>query len=104
MERIEHIWRAKPGCADAYARRPDLEQLLRAGGVRSYTIYSWGDVIFSHLEVEDFEQLVERFDGDPVAQRWGAEFSDILQYPNAEPETGWPERLREIWSLEGRGS
>ena len=53
----------------------------------------WGDLVFSHLEVPSYAALVERFNGDPVAQRWEAEMADVLEYPNADPQTGWPERL-----------
>jgi L-rhamnose mutarotase len=103
-ERVGHVWRVKPGKADEYARLhatvwPELEQLLLAAGVSTYTIYAWGEILFSHLATEDFAKLVARFNGDPVAQRWEEQFRGILEYPNADPDTGWPERLREVWSL-----
>jgi predicted dehydrogenase/L-rhamnose mutarotase len=103
-ERVGNVWRVKPGKADEYARVhatiwPELEKLLRDAGVRTYTIYAWGELLFSHLEADDFARLTERFASDPVAARWEEQFGEILEYPNADPETGWPERLREIWSL-----
>ena len=103
MERIGHVWRVKPGKGDKYADRhrtiwPELERVLREGGVKSYTIYLRGELVFSHMEVESFDRLVERFNGDPVAQRWEELFSDLIEYPNAEP-SGWPERLLEVWTL-----
>jgi L-rhamnose mutarotase len=104
MERIGHVWRVKPGLAGEYARRhaqiwPELDSLLREAGVHTYTIYAWGEILFSHMEVDDYARMVERFNEDPVAQLWEREFGEILEYPNADPETGWPERLLEIWSL-----
>ena len=48
----------------------------------------WGDLVFSHLEVPSYAELVARFNGDPVAQRWEAEMGDVLEYPNADPQTG----------------
>ena len=72
---------------------------MREAGVERYTIYQWGELVFSHLEVPSYAALVERFNGDPVAQRWEEEMGDVLEYPNADPETGWPERLAEVWSL-----
>jgi L-rhamnose mutarotase len=103
MDRVGHVWRVKPGMAEEYARRhraiwPELEVVLREAGVTTYTIYLWGEFVFSHLECDDFERLVERFNGDPVARRWEEEFSDVIEYPNADSK-GWPERLREVWSL-----
>jgi L-rhamnose mutarotase len=103
MERIGHVWRVKPGKTEEYAERhrtiwPELARLLRAGGVTSYTIYLRGELVFSHMEVENFDRLVQRLDRDPVAERWEESFSDLIEYPNAEP-SGWPERLREVWTL-----
>jgi L-rhamnose mutarotase len=104
MERVGHVWRVRPGMAEEYRRRhatvwPEIDALLREAGVERYTIYQWGDLVFSHLEVPSFAALVERFNGDPVAQRWEAEMGDVIGDPDADPETGWPERLPEVWSL-----
>jgi predicted dehydrogenase/L-rhamnose mutarotase len=103
-ERVGHVWCVKPGKAEEYARLheriwPELEELLLHAGVSTYTIYAWGEILFSHLETDDFTRLVERFNDDPVARRWEKQFAEILEYPNADSETGWPERLRKIWGL-----
>lgn len=104
MERVGLVWRARPGKAEEYDRRhaevwPELGELLREAGVHTYAIYRWGDILFGHLEVADFGQLVERYRDDPVAERWEAEFAELIECPNADPETGWPERLGEVWSM-----
>jgi L-rhamnose mutarotase len=104
VERVGHVWRVHPGRGEDYDRRhaeiwPELDALLREAGVKSYTIYRSGEILFSHMEVDDYDALVERFNGDPVAQRWEEEMSELIFYPNADPETGWPERLREVWDL-----
>ncbi len=103
-ERVGHVWRIKPGRRDDYLRMhatiwPELESLLREAGVTSYTIYVQNDTVFSHLEAEDYDRLVERVAGDPISERWEAQFADILEYPNADPQNGWPERLTEVWHL-----
>ena len=102
--RIGHVWRVRPGRRDDYVRMhatiwPELDSLLREAGVTSYTIYLWGDIVFSHMEVEDYERLIERFGGDPVGLRWEEQFAEVLEYPNADPRSGWPERLVEVWDL-----
>jgi L-rhamnose mutarotase len=104
MAHVGHVWRIRPGKAEEYARRhatvwPEVEALLRRLGVRTYAIYAWGDVLFSHMDVEDVERLVHEFNADPVAQRWEAEMSELIEYPNADPQTGWAEQCKEIWSL-----
>ena len=35
----------------------------------------------------------------PVAQRWEEVDGELIEYPNADPESGWPEMLVEVWSL-----
>ena len=104
MERVGHLWRIKPGRRDDYLRMhatiwPELERLLREAGVTGYTIYLWNDTVFSHMDVDDYDLLVQRVTSDPIIQRWEAQFVDVLEYPNADPETGWPERLTEVWHL-----
>jgi L-rhamnose mutarotase len=103
-ERVGHVWRVKPGCADEYLRRhvtiwPELAELLRSAGIHSYTIYLQGDLVFSHMEVDDYAHLVERLDHDPVSAKWEKLFADILEYPDADPDTGWPRRATEVWTL-----
>jgi L-rhamnose mutarotase len=103
-ERIGHLWRVKPGCAEEYQRRhrriwPELEELLRDAGVLRYTIYIHGELVFSHMEVVDYDAMVARVAGDPVARRWEEQFEDILEYPDADPQTGWPSPSVEVWTL-----
>jgi L-rhamnose mutarotase len=101
---VGHVWKVKPGRRDDYLRLhatiwPELEHLLRDAGVRTYTIYLWKDTVFSHMEVDDYDLMVERFGRDPVGERWEEQFADVLEYPNADPRTGWPETLVEVWDL-----
>jgi hypothetical protein len=51
------------------------------------------------MEVDDYDLLIERFGRDPLGERWEQQFADILDYPNADPRTGWPETLVEVWDL-----
>jgi L-rhamnose mutarotase len=67
--------------------------------VRTYSIYISGHTIFSHMEVDDYDALVRRFNESPVAERWEEEFSKLIEYPETDAETGWPKRLQEVWSL-----
>jgi L-rhamnose mutarotase len=104
MERIGHVYRVKPGKAEEYARRhatipQKLDALLRETGVRSYTIYLWGETVFTHMEVDDFQAMVDRYNGNPVADSWEAEMADLIEYPEPDPQTGWPHRLKELWNL-----
>lgn len=108
MEHVGHVWRIRPGRVEEYDRKhaqvwPELERVLRDGGVQSFHIYRRGEIVFSHMDVKDYQRLTEVFAHDPVAMRWEKEFAELLEYPNADPVTGWPERLRHVWSLEAEG-
>jgi L-rhamnose mutarotase len=104
--RVGHMWRAKPGKIEEYRRVhatvwPELEQLFREAGVSTYVIYAWGDVLFSHMEVEDYDKMIARFNDSEIAQRWEVELmADLIEYPDGDPETGWPAVLPEVWHLE----
>jgi L-rhamnose mutarotase len=104
MERVGHVYRVKPGRAEEYARRhatipANLDALLREAGVHRYTIYLWGDTVFTHMEVESFDRMVERYNGDPIAAAWEDEMGELTEYPDADPKTGWPHALQELWNL-----
>lgn len=104
MEQIGHVWRVKPGCAAEYDRRhaeiwPELTQFFHSVGVRRYVIYRWGEILFSHMDVDDYDHLVARFEKDPVVARWEAEMADLVEYPNSVLTNGWPDLLHHVWSL-----
>jgi L-rhamnose mutarotase len=89
---------------DEYQRRhaevwPELEALLRKAGVRTYTIFAWGEILFSYMEVEDYGQMVRRVTPHEVAQRWEQSLEDVLEYPELDEATGWPPMLDEIWTM-----
>ena len=102
--RLGLVWRVKHGRQEEYARRhadiwPALRELMLAHGAASFSIYLWGDIVFAQLECSDFAALAKALADDPVSIAWETQFEDILEYPNADPDTGWPEQLREVWSL-----
>jgi L-rhamnose mutarotase len=104
MKRVGHAWRTKPGKAEEYRRFhatvwPEVERVLRDNGVTTYVIYQWGDVLFSHMEVEDYERMAAAFNASPDAQRWEAAVADMIEYVEADPATGWPIVLTEVWAL-----
>lgn len=104
MQRIAQAWRAKPGKADEYRKFhaevwPEVEQALRDGGVATCVIYAWGDLFFGYTEVEDYEEMVRVYNANPAAQRWESEIEDLIEYPDGDPQTGFPLTLAEVWSL-----
>lgn len=104
MERVGHVYRVKPGMAQEYARRHattpgDLDALLREVGIRRYEMYLWGETVFTHMDVDDFQAMTERYNDAPLALAWEREMGELIEYPEADPKTGWPHRLQRVWSL-----
>ena len=104
MERIGQCFRVKPGRGDEYRRRhaevwPALEAEFRAAGVGTYSIFLWDDIIFSYIEVEDYRAMVRTIAFSEVAAQWERAFSDLVEYPVIDAETGWPPALTHVWSL-----
>jgi L-rhamnose mutarotase len=105
MERIAQVFTLKEGKRDEYIKNhktvwPELEQLFRDAGVTRYSIYVWEDILFSYMEVENYEAMVEKFNGNELAQKWEEEFAEIIEYPEIDPANGWPVALQEVWNLE----
>jgi len=101
---VGHVWRIREGCEQEYVRRhaevwPELEAIFRDLGIRSYVIYRWGRIVFSHMQVDDYERLVAEYGHDPVSVRWEAAFDQLVEYPGADPGSGWPEVLQHVWTM-----
>jgi L-rhamnose mutarotase len=104
MQRVGHAWRTKPGKAEEYRRVhamvfPEVEQVFRDNGVSTYVIYQFGDVLFSYMEVEDYERMAAAYNASPACQKWEEHVGDLIEYVEADPATGWPIVLPEVWSL-----
>lgn len=104
MEQVGHVWRARPGKIDEYRKVhatvwPEVEDALRRAGVGTYIIYVWGDYLFSYMEVDDYERMVEQYNQDPAARKWEEQVGDLIEFIEADPETGWPVVLPRVWAL-----
>lgn len=104
MERHGFVWRVRPGKEQEYLRRhatiwPELAERLRTAGVANFTIYLHGELVFGHLEVADFDILTEQLRDDPVSVSWEEAMEGLLDYPDADVDTGWPQRITLVWDL-----
>lgn len=105
MAYVGQVWKAKGGRIDDYreAHRevwPELESLFSECGVNHYVIYAWGEILFSHMDVEDYATMIARFNDSPIGQKWEVEaMGDLVEYPDVDPATGWPTVLEEVWHL-----
>jgi L-rhamnose mutarotase len=82
---------------------PEVEAMSTECGIRNFTIFIRGDVLFGYYEYvgDDFEADQRRLDADPVSQRWW-QLTDACQYgfdDDAPAGTQWQE-LDEVWHLD----
>lgn len=79
---------------------PGVESKMTECGIRNFSIFIRGDVLFGYYEYvgDDHEADQARLDADPVSQQWWA-LTDPCQYgfdPDAPEGVQWQE-LEEIW-------
>ena len=95
-----------PGQQAEYARRHqpiwrELEELLRAHGVHSYSIFldePTGD-LFAYVELED-EARWQAIAQTEVCRRWWKHMREIM--PSNADDSPVSHELREVFHLEGR--
>ena len=101
--RLCHVFRVRD--PDKYAKDhatvwPEIDQLLRSLGFKSYDIYLHGDLAISFIDVEDYEKAAAGYNASPDAVRWEEHWGDDLIVDRLEEGTDWPMPLRHVWSLD----
>ena len=104
MER--YAWRAKllPGKKEEYIRRhdeiwPEMKALLREAGIRNYTIWCQGDVLFGYYECDSVAEAGRIQAQSPVVARWNEYMKDVMVM-DTDPETGAQPRLAQVFLME----
>jgi len=105
MERFAWKGRIKPGMLEEYKRRhdeiwPEMLELLKAAGIRNYTIWSDGRDVFGYYECGKGVAFAERTQAQsPVVDRWNEYMQDVLEL-EMDPETGAQPKLRMMFRME----
>ena len=105
MYRRAFIMTVHPGQQEEYERRhdeiwPELEDLFKAHGVRSHSIYlqEGTSQLFAYLEYESKEQMAS-LSARPEVQRWWKFMAEIM--PANEDNSPESVPLREVYHFEG---
>lgn len=80
---------------------PQVEATITACGIRNYTIFVRGDVLFSYFEYvgDDYEADQARMAEDAVTQEWWTRTAPCqLPFDADSPEPNW-QPLDEVWHL-----
>jgi L-rhamnose mutarotase len=105
MERFAWKGRIKPGMQAEYKRRhdaiwPEMKALLKQAGIRNYTIWSDGDVLFGYYECENGIAFAEKTQaGSPIVDRWNVYMQDVLEL-EMDPQTGAQPKMQQMFLLE----
>jgi len=85
MEQIAFTMQLRAGCADEYRRRhdalwPELAGLLRAAGIRDYSIFldPGSGTLFAVLRRASTHGM-DALPDHPVMQRWWAYMADLME-------------------------
>ena len=102
-----YAWKAmlKPGMKAEYKRRhdaiwPEMVALLKAAGIRNYTIWNVGDELFGYYECEkglDYAASVQA--QSPIVDKWNQYMEDVMTMP-LDPDTGVQPKLERMFFLE----
>lgn len=102
MERIALHTRLKAGKEQEYesvhaAIPPELDEALRAAGVRSWRIWRSGRDLFHLVEVDDYRRMRAALRDHPANIPWQARMSSLLEVADsyAGDDTGLPL----VWEL-----
>ncbi|MCE5343036.1 MAG: L-rhamnose mutarotase [Eubacteriales bacterium] len=105
MERFAWKGRIKEGMEEEYKRRhdeiwPEMKALLKAAGIRNYSIWSDGITVFGYYECEHGVAYAEKAQaGSPIVDRWNAYMQDVLDM-QMDAATGVQPMLRQMFLLE----
>jgi len=105
MER--YAWKARvlPGKLAEYRRRhdeiwPELVEVLKAAGIRNYTIWQVGDELFGYYECEMGADYAARVQAEsPVVDRWNEYMKDVMEM-EMDPVTGAQPKMTQVFFLE----
>ena len=105
MERKAWMGRIKPGMQEEYNRRhdniwPEMKEVLKAAGIKNYTIWSDGDLLFGYYECEKGLDYANKVQAEsPVVDRWNVYMDDVLELV-MDPVTGAQPELQRMFFME----
>lgn len=73
----------------------ELEEVLRAGGATSWTIWRSGTDLFHVIECDDYARLIAAMEEHPANIAWQARLADIVE----QSAEGTDAVLRQVWEL-----
>jgi len=103
----KYAWKAsfKEGCKEEYCKRhdeiwPELVEVLKAAGIKNYTIWNTGNELFGYYECEKGIEFAARVQSEsPVVKKWDEYMKDIL-IMEMDPVTKAQPKLDKVFELD----
>lgn len=103
----KYAWKAivKDGCLEEYRRRhdeiwPEMIEVLKAAGIRNYTIWNVGNELFGYYECEKGADFAAKVQAEsPVVAKWDVYMKDVMVM-EMDPVTGAQPRLEKVFELD----
>lgn len=103
----KYAWKATviDGKLDEYIKRhneiwPEMLEVLKAAGIKNYTIWNVGNELFGYYECEKGIQYAARVQNEsPVVERWNEYMKDVM-IMEKDPVTGAQPQLKKVFSFE----
>ncbi|MBO4734672.1 MAG: L-rhamnose mutarotase [Clostridia bacterium] len=102
----KYAWKAsiKEGCKEEYRRRhneiwPEMIEVLKAAGIKNYTIWNTGNELFGYYECEKGVEFAAKVQSEsPVVKKWDEYMKDIL-IMKMDPVTKAQPKLEKVFEL-----
>ncbi len=101
-----YAWKATvlPGMLAEYKRRHDaiwdeMKEVLKAAGIRNYTIWNVGNELFGYYECESVAYAAKVQAESPVVDRWNEYMKDVMVM-EMDPVTGAQPLMEQVFLLE----
>ena len=104
MGRYAWVAEVRPGYEEEYRRRhdeiwPEMIDVLREAGVRNYSIFRHGLMLFGYFETDDLERTQRYLANSEVNRRWGESMVPVMKM-EIDPNTDFPYLLPRQWHME----
>lgn len=103
----KYAWKAtvKDGCIEEYKKRhaeiwPEMVEVLKAAGIKNYTIWNVGNELFGYYECEKGIKFAADMQANSeVVKRWDVYMKDVM-IMEMDPETGAQPLLKKVFELD----
>jgi len=104
MARYAWILEVRPGYEEEYKKRhdeiwPEMLEHLKEAGVRNYSIFRHGLMLFGYFETDDLGSTIAYLRNDPVDARWSEWMAPIMKV-EVDERTGFPFLLPLQWHMD----